>query len=82
MKLNGLFFSKIDKIGKLLARLAKKKRKQIQIRVPTVEQQVKGLALLHLWHRSQLQLRFNPWPRNFHMLQVWPKGREREDTDN
>ena len=20
----------------------------------------------------QLQLRFNPWPRNFHMPQVWP----------
>ena len=20
----------------------------------------------------QLQLRFNPWPGNFHMLQVWP----------
>ena len=21
-----------------------------------------------VWHGSQLQLRFNPWPRNFHML--------------
>ena len=29
--------------------------------VPTVVQWVKDLALLH-WHRSQLQLRFDPWP--------------------
>ena len=28
---------------------------------------VKNLALSLLWHE------FNPWPRNFHMLQVWPK---------
>ena len=35
---------------------------------------LKDLALPQLWHRSQLQLRsklqlrFYPWPRNFHML--------------
>ena len=29
---------------------------------PTVVQWVKYLALLQLWHRSQLQLRFDPWP--------------------
>ena len=23
----------------------------------------------------QLWLRFNPWPRNFHRLQVWPKSK-------
>ena len=28
--------------------------------------------LLQLWPGSQLKLRFNPWPRNFHMLQVRP----------
>ena len=27
---------------------------------------------LWLWHRLQLQLWFDLWPRNFHMLQVWP----------
>ena len=28
---------------------------------------LKGLALLQLWRRSQLQLGFSPWSRNFHM---------------
>ena len=32
-----------------------------------VGHQVKDLALLQLWCRLQLQLRFDPWPRNFHM---------------
>ena len=27
-----------------------------------------GPALLQLWHRLQLQLGFDPWPRNFDML--------------
>lgn len=30
-------------------------------------QQVKDLGLLQLWCRSQLQRRFNLWPRNLHM---------------
>ena len=34
-----------------------------------VAQWVKDPALLHLWHRFQLQCKFNPWPRNFHMPQ-------------
>ena len=36
--------------------------------ISAVGQQVKiqlHLVLLQLWHRSQLQLRFDPWPRNF-----------------
>ena len=33
---------------------------------------LKDLALLQLWHRSQLQLRFNHWPGNFHMSLVRP----------
>ena len=32
-----------------------------------VAQQVKALALSLLWYE------FDPWPGNFHMLQVWPK---------
>ena len=32
---------------------------------------VKGLALSLLWFWLQLRHRFNPWPRNFCMPQVW-----------
>ena len=39
-------------------------------RVPTVVQWVKELVLPQLWCRSQLWLRFDPWPGNFHMLRV------------
>ena len=39
---------------------------------------VKDLALLHLWHRSQLLLRFAPWPRNFHMPQGSQKRRKKK----
>ena len=38
--------------------------------IPSPAQWVKDLALLQLWHKSQMWLRFDPWPRNFHMLQV------------
>ena len=31
---------------------------------------LKDPSLLQLWHGSQLQLRFDIWPRNFHMLKV------------
>ena len=41
--------------------------------VPTVAQWVKDLVLPQLWYRLQLQLRFDSWPRNFHMLQGRPK---------
>ena len=34
----------------------------------------KDPALPQLWHRSQLQLRFYPWPGNVHV----PWGREAE----
>ena len=36
-------------------------------------EQVKDLALLRLWHRLQLQLRFDLWPRDVHMQWVQPK---------
>ena len=35
---------------------------------------VEDLALLQLWHRSKLQLEFNPWPRNFHMPWIQGQG--------
>ena len=40
---------------------------------PTQAQWVKGPELLQLSHRSQMRLGLDPWPRNFHMLQVQPK---------
>ena len=42
-------------------------------------QWIKDLVLLQLWHRSQLWLRFNPWPRNFHMLPV-PSQKKKKNT--
>ena len=38
--------------------------------IPGPAQWVKDPTLLQLWYRSQLPLGFDPWPRNFHMLQV------------
>ena len=35
--------------------------------------QVKDLALSLLWIRLLLWPEFDPWPKNFHVLQVWPK---------
>ena len=40
-------------------------------------QRVKGPALPQPWRRSQLQLRFNPWPGNLHMPWVRPKRKEK-----
>ena len=37
---------------------------------PGPAQWVKDLAWQQLWHRSQLQLTFKPWPQNFHMPNV------------
>ena len=38
--------------------------------IPSLVQWVKGLELLQLWHSlQQQQLIFDPWPRNFHVLQ-------------
>ena len=33
--------------------------------IPSLAQWVKDLALQQLWRRLQLQLRFDPWPREF-----------------
>ena len=35
-------------------------------------QWVKDPVLPQLWHRLQLWLEFDPWPGNFHMLQMQP----------
>ena len=38
-------------------------------------QQVEDLASSQLWCRSE------PWPENFHMLQVWPKNNNNKHWD-
>ena len=43
---------------------------EVQVRSLAQHSELKDLALLQLQYRSQLRLRFNPWPRNFHM--PWP----------
>ena len=50
--------------------------------VLTVAQQFKDPALLQLWHRSQLWLGFDPWPRNFHMPWAWSKKKEKKRERN
>ena len=36
--------------------------------IPSPAQWIRDLVLLQLWQRLRLGLRFNPWPRNVHML--------------
>lgn len=43
---------------------------------------VKGLTLLQLWHRSQLQLGFSPWPGNFCMLWMWVENKQTNKKTN
>ena len=45
---------------------------EAQVRPPAQHSGLKDPALLHLWHRSQMWLRFSSWPRNFCLLQVRP----------
>ena len=46
--------------------------------IPGPVQQVKDPALLQLWHKWKLRLRFNPQPRNFYMPWVQPQGRKKD----
>ena len=41
--------------------------------IPSLEQEVKDIALPQLCSRSQLWLGFDTWPGNFHMTWVWQK---------
>ena len=47
-----------------------------------VTQQVKDLALSLLWLGSLLWHGFIPWPRNFHMPQLWPKTNKQKRIKN
>ena len=41
----------------------------------------KDLMLSLQWLGSLLWCRFNPWPKNFHMPQAWPKKKDtKEDS--
>ena len=48
---------------------------------PSPAQWVKHLALLQVWCRLHLWLRFDPWRRNFHMLQGWLKKKKRKKKE-
>ena len=39
------------------------------------------LVLLWLWHRLHLQLHFDPWPGNFHLLQGRLKKKKKRERD-
>ena len=45
---------------------------EVQVSSPAQQPGLKYPALSQLSHRSQLQLRFSPWPMNFHVLQPQP----------
>ena len=49
--------------------------------VPTVAQQVKDLVLLQLWCKSQLWLRFDPWPENFHTKKKKNKTKQKKHNE-
>ena len=57
-----MYFLLKEKLIELLVRDVHSKD-GLSLGVPTVVQWVKDLVLSQLWCRSQLQLRFNPWPR-------------------
>ena len=46
---------------------------ETQLGSSLVVQQVKDPVLSLLWLVSPLWHGFDPWPRNFHILWVWPK---------
>ena len=52
---------------------------EAQVQSPARSSRLGGLTLPDLWHRAQLQLRFHPWPRNVHMMPVWPKGKKKNE---
>ena len=56
----------------------------VEVEVPSLAQH-SGLThpvLPQVPHRLQLQLRFNPWPRNVHMQQVSPLKKEKNNTSS
>ena len=46
--------------------------------IPGSAKWIKHLVLPQLWHRLQLWLELDPWPRNFHVLRVWPNKEKKE----
>ena len=45
---------------------------EVWVQAPVRCNGLKDPALLHLWHWSELQLGFSPWPGNFHVLWKQP----------
>ena len=74
-----LFMHKIDFCGvpAVVQRVKKSSIVSLQqlrllLKCGSIPSPVQGTALPQLWHRWNLRLGFNPWPRNFHMLWVPP----------
>ena len=44
---------------------------EVQVRSLAWCSELEDSALLQLWHRLRLLLKFSPWPRNFHVSWVW-----------
>ena len=49
-----------------------------QVHFPAWSSGLKDVALLQLWHRSQLWLRFDSWPGNFHMPRARAKKKKKK----
>ena len=48
--------------------------------IPSLAQWVRDLALPHLWHKSQLRLRSDPWPRNSICCGAVKREKKKKDT--
>ena len=45
-------------------------------------EQIKYLGLPLQWPRSLVWHGFDPWPRNFHMLQTWPNKKVKKRSSH
>ena len=45
---------------------------EVHIQFLVLHSGLKNTVLPQMWLRLEPQLRFDPWPRNFHLPQVWP----------
>ena len=51
---------------------------EVWVQSPAWHSGLKDFALLQLQCRMRLQLRFSPWPWNFHVLRVWPNKKQQQ----
>ena len=51
---------------------------EVWVQSPAWHSGLKDPVLWQLWLWSQVWLKFNPWPGNFHMLWVWPEKKQKQ----